>query len=81
MYDYKMVNSFTLEYIEKYKEASICKETCIIIEEIFEEFARTNCKSNLMNGCKEWGHGRNDIIERVMYLKFCKLILNLKVFP
>jgi hypothetical protein len=29
-------------------------------------------------GCEIWGFGKNDIIERV-HLKFCKLLLRLKV--
>ena len=32
----------------------------------------------LLYGCEIWGFGKNDMIERV-HLKFCKLLLRLKV--
>jgi hypothetical protein len=35
-------------------------------------------KPILLYGCEIWGFGKNDIIERV-HLKFCKLVLHLKV--
>jgi hypothetical protein len=35
-------------------------------------------KPILLYGCEIWGFGKNDIIERV-HLKFCKLLLRLKV--
>jgi hypothetical protein len=35
-------------------------------------------KPILLYGCEIWGLGKNDIIERV-HLKFCKLLLRLKV--
>ena len=34
-------------------------------------------KPILLYGCKVWGFGKNEVLERV-HLKFCKILLNLK---
>jgi hypothetical protein len=35
-------------------------------------------KPILLYGCEIWGFGNNDILEKV-HLKFCKIILHLKI--
>ena len=47
----------------------VCKASCLLYKIV---------KPILLYGCEIWGFGQNDIIERV-HLKFCKLLLRLKV--